>query len=317
MRNPFGLATGGLSRGWRASAALLLALVIGSAGLTSMAQAADNASIGVWLQAEQVGARRTICVGDSVELRLTAWKRVGARMSDSMRRLAGLDIAASVVGSDGVGSISPASRATSLASNPISTTFFAFKAEKPGTAILSFTARVNQVVFLGLVVSGNTVKVQVRIQVQDCEFQVLATSTWAVPGEAGLTLMARIEFAGVALMPGESDRYRGEARVQWIVVAGQVGNCQGTLPPDSRAEVHIFPGRRDRITVDVSYDTATVPLVVDCGAAGGTRDVQITPDPLTFIVPRAGGQQKLSHLLRGPQDTDGRAFLVVRSTQDQ
>ena len=46
----------------------------------------------------------------------------------------------------------------------------------------------------------------------------------------------------------------------------------------------------DEFIVDVSYDTATVSIVVDCSGAGGTMDVQVTPDPVTVTVPTTGGQ---------------------------
>jgi len=76
MRKRLGLTRGWLSGGWRALTVLLLALAINSVTQTPLAQAAGSTSIGIYLRAQQVGARRTICVGDSVQIRLSAHKRV-------------------------------------------------------------------------------------------------------------------------------------------------------------------------------------------------------------------------------------------------
>ena len=68
----------------------------------------------------------------------------------------------------------------------------------------------------------------------------------------------------------------------------------------------------DEFIVDVSYDTATVSIVVDCSGAGGTMDVQVTPDPVTVTVPTTGGQQPKAQVIRGPGDTPGSAVVIVR-----
>ena len=149
-----------------------------------------------------------------------------------MRRLAGVNVAASVVGSGGVGTISPANSYTSLDSNPIGTTYFAFHAEKPGTVIVQFSARVNEVTFLGIPVSGNTVRTQTLFQVEDCKYQVSVTSRWTVPGVARITLMARITIAGMVEDGG--GHYSGTARVQWAVSSRRVGDCEGTLRRTAR-----------------------------------------------------------------------------------
>lgn len=315
MRKPHGLTLGQASHAWRALPILLLALAMGGAGQTSLAQAAGSSSIGIWLQATQVGARRTLCVGDTVQVRLTVLKRIGVEGNFALRLLAGVNIAASVVGSGGVGTISPPSSYTALNGTPPGATYFAFKAEKPGTVIVAFRASVNPVTFLGFVVSSNTVRTQTLFQVEDCKYRVSATSRWTVPGEARINLLARIQIAGMVEDGG--GHYRGTARVQWFVSDSQVGDCQGTLTPDSQAEVVGQVFGPDEFVVDISYDTATVKIVADCQGTGGTREVQVSPDQVTFTVPTTGGQQPLSQMLRGPGDTPGSVTVIVKRATGQ
>lgn len=301
--------------GWRALPIFLLALAIGGAGPASLALAAGRTSIGVWLVAEQVGAKRTICVGDDVAFRLTVQKRIGVEGSYALRLLAGVNVAASVVGSGGVGHITPANGATQLWTDPPGGAYFTFTADKPGTVILQFVARVNQATFLGIPVSGDSVRTQALVQVEDCKYQISATSHWTVPGPAKIRLMARIVVAGMVEDGG--GHYSGTARVQWIASASQVGDCQGTLPPDSQAQVIGQIDGPDAFIVDISYDTATVPLVMDCKGVGGTMQVQITPAPVTLTVLPTGGQLPLAQVLHGPEDTTGSVVVIVKRAKGQ
>jgi hypothetical protein len=297
-------------------AVLLLTLVLSGARHASTVQAAPpGGSIGIWLLADPVGANRTLCVGDQVQIRLTALKRVGTEGAFALRRLVGVNIAAAVVGSGGVGSISPASSATTLSSHLVGAAYFSFEAEKPGTVIVEFTARVNRVMLLGYEVTGSTVKTQVVMQVEDCKYRVSLISRWRVPGEAQLTLTARVMIAGMVEDGG--GHYSGTARVQWIVYAGQVGDCQGTLPPDSQARVVGQVYGPDEFILDVDYDTALVPLAVDCKGAGGNMEFPVTPAPLTFSVSAGGGQTSLAQVLRGPGDTPGVVTVVVKRAAGQ
>ena len=297
-------------------ALIVVALALGASGL-SAAQAAPGGAgnITAWLQAEQVGARRTLCVGDTVQVRVRVLTRVGVEGSYAWGRVLGINIAAAVVGSGGVGSISPPSSQTSASSNPPGAVYFAFKAEKTGTVIVAFRGRVNAVTFLGLPVSGDVIRTQILFQVEDCKYRFTAMSRWRVPGEANLSLVARIVIAG--LVEDGGGHYRGTARVQWFTAASQVGDCSGTLPPDSQAEVTGQVYGPEEFVIDIDFDTANIPLSIDCQGAGGNMTVPVTPSAVTFTLPATGGDFSDQQILKGPENTPGTITVHVQRATGQ
>jgi hypothetical protein len=302
---------------WRWLTSLVLVGLLSGLAPMPLARAAPagTGSVGVWLQAEQVGAQRTLCVDDVVQIRLRVIKRIGVEGEFALRQLVGVNVQAAVVGSGGVGSVSPASSATRLSSHPPGVAYFSFKAEKPGTVIVSFRASVVQATFLGIPVSGGTVGTQLVFQVEDCKYRVSLLSRWRVPGEAQLTLLAKVQIAGMVEDGG--GHYRGTARVQWAANAGVVGDCQGMLLPDSQAEVTGQVYGPDEFIVDVDYGTSNTPLTIDCRGTGGTVPYALTPAPLTFSVTAEGGRLTLEQVLRGPEDTPGTVIVIVKRAQGQ
>jgi hypothetical protein len=264
---------------------------------------------------QPVGARRTLCVGDEIQLRALVYQRVGQEGDYALGTVVGIPITGAVVGSGGVGSLSPGSTTTRLNANPPGAAYFGFKAEKPGTVILTFQARVNRVAVFGLELRGDTLKTETLLQIEDCKYRVSLNSRWQVPGEANLALRARVSFAGMVEDGG--GHYSGTARVQWVVVAGQVGDCQGTLPPDSTASLTGQVYGPDEFVIDVDFDPAQVPIQVDCRGTGGTRTVEITPAPVTFIVPATGGNLTLVQELRGPPTPPGQVSIRVQRAAGQ
>lgn len=298
---------------------VVLALLAGGMGQTPLAQAApaNDASIGVWLMAEQVGVRHTICVGDEVQIRIMVLKKIEvAGRGPVLGRLPGVNVRAAVVGSGGVGSISPANSSTSLRSNPIGATYFTFKAEKPGVVFIDFKATVNRITFLGLEVSGDTVTAQTGVQVEDCKYRLSLTSRWQVAGEANIKIVARIKIAGMVEDGG--GHYSGTARVMWLVFAGDVGDCSGIIPPDSTAEAVGQVYGPEEFIVDVAYETAPVTIDVNCKGAGGGQQILLSPKPVTFSVPASGGNQTLAHILIGPDGPmQGTVVVIVQRAQGQ
>jgi hypothetical protein len=292
---------------------LLLALVMGSAGQAVTARAATpsrDGQIGIWLVADQVGARRTLCVGDEVLIRLTVYKavQVDGRVLSSV--LAGVNVEASMVGRTGIGSVRPGSSVTRVSGTPPGTTYFTFKAENPGTASVLFKAQVNARSFLGLGFGSQLLRADTTFTVEDCKYRVTATSNWRVPGEASIAILARIVIAGmVEIGPGQ---YRGQARVQWYVSASRVGDCSGALPPESLGQVDGELVDREHMLIDVTYETAIVTLTVDCRGAGGTRPVQLTPDTVNFVIPPLGGNRTQPHGLSGPEYMMGTVTAIVQ-----
>jgi hypothetical protein len=297
----------------RCPALLLLALVMGSAGQIPAARAASpsrDGQIGIWLVAEQVGARRTLCVGDEVQIRLAVYKAVQVDGRVLSSRLAGINVEASMVGRTGIGSARPGTSVTRVSGTPPGTTYFAFKAENPGTVSVLFKARVNQLSFLGLEAGGQSLRTDITFTVEDCKYRVTVTSRWQVPGEANIAIVARIHIAGmVEVGPGQ---YRGQARVQWYVSLSQVGDCSGALPPESQGQVDGTLLDPEHMLIDVTYETAIVTLAVDCRGAGGPRPVQLTPDTVSFVIPPFGGNRTQAHVLSGPEQMIGTVTARVQ-----
>jgi hypothetical protein len=233
----------------------------------------------------------------------------------ALRQLAGVEVAASIVGSGGVGSISPPSSYTSLTSHPPGAAYFSFKAEKPGSVIVAFNAHISTLTFLGRPVTGNTIGTQRLLTVEDCKYRVSLFSRWRVPGEAPVTILAKVHIAGMVEDGG--GHYSGTARVQWAAQAGAVGDCQGSLLPDSQATVTGQVYGPEELVVDVNYDTSSAPINIDCDGVSGTMPYTLTPDPLTFSVSASGGQLTLAHLLRGPGDIPGTVVVIVKRAQGQ
>lgn len=296
-------------RGWRWLALLALALALGRPTRLTPAEAAPASagSVTVWLAAQVVGPPRTICVGDSVTIRATVYKRMEVEgrgvVTGSLLRVR---VGATATG--GAGSVSPATSATRLANDGFASTSFVFHAEKAGAATIAFRATVGQLVILGARLTTENLVTVVALTVVDCEYRVTATSTWRVPGEAQITLAAKITFAG--LRADDEGGYVGTARVRWLASAGQVGDCSGALVPDSTAEI-TAQKLGAAFVMDIVYATGTVTLDVDCKETGGTRAVPVTPDALHVSVPTSGAVRPLPHVLRGPAVMPGRAVISV------
>ncbi len=290
---------------------LTLLLAFGS-GPAALAHAAPdgNARIATWLFAQQVGAQHTICVGDDVQLRVLVIKQVDVPGRGLVPyRLAGQTITAHTIGD--AGTVSPGSARTVASANPPGAAYFSFHAERAGTASVIFNATVDPRVFLGLSIGGQALKTDLTLTVEDCKYRLTTLSTWRVPGEANLTFVARISIAGMVEDGG--GHYSGTARVQWTASAGVVGDCSGTVPPDSQATATVQVVGRNDLVLNLLYDTANVPLVVDCKETGGTRDVTVTPDEVETNYPILGGRSTLGQILRGPEDQPG--TIKIRLTR--
>lgn len=284
---------------WRALTILALAVAIGSAGQPSLVQAAGSSNIGIWLQAEQVGGIRTICVGDTVYFRLRVIKRIGVEGEFSLRMTAGINVAAEVAdGSGGVGSISPPSSYTSLDSFPMpGTTSFGFKAEKAGRATLFFSARVNQVWFLGYEVSFNTVRTQVQLKVEDCEYAVTATSRWH-----GFGLNYTALVSDIRLSSSGGGRYTGSGLWTFLMTDNPAFSCAPTTqiyqaPVELTGQLD-----GDQLTVEVAYERPTGWYhgrhhFSDCNFTNSESSVNQFPEPITFTVRASGATLSLVHTL--------------------
>ena len=309
---------------WRSVVmALVLALVVGSAGQPSPARAAPAGDATLWigLFAEKIGGERTICTGDKVLIRVRVVQRIeiiGSEENYSLAPSIGVEVGASVDG-NGVGRISPAKNTTRLDSEPMGATYFTFSAEKPGATTVVFQAKLNTRVVLGFVLSSITIPpTRVPLTVIDCSYKVTAISRWS---GFGLNYVAMIDQAGLtADAPGH---YTGTATVNWVIT--QMDSTAGCI-----SHATTFTSQADltgdtdedgqQLVVDLAYQLAEVKATwyhyfSDCTATNSHELVSYTPDPLTLSVPASGGvssqSQALVDMLPSAQNMAGSADVVV------
>jgi hypothetical protein len=292
-------------------ATLTLALAVGSAGQLPRTQAAPagNTSIDIWLTAKQVGGKHTLCVGDEVSIRVTVWERtevvgeVGGGYG--LGRLGGVEVVASVDGS-GVGTISPAAAMTKMSMD--SRADFTFTAEKPGTTVVHFQAKVNTHWLLGLLeLGGNNITADVPLMVEDCKYKVTAVSRWSIPGGIHINYVATIDVAGMTEDSDRGGHYVGTASVTWQIANGTAGDCSSTQsagPSEAWLEGQVHG---DDLAVTVFYNRVVVSNHIVCrnseGEINGDYDYSLYPDTFVFSVSASGGMDGHKHNLLEPEGT--------------
>ncbi len=290
-------------------AALALALAVGSAGQLprTQAAAAANTSIDFWLEAEQLGGKHTICVGDKVSIRVSLWRDIGVDLEPVSARWAGANVEASVDGS-GVGTISPAKATTTLEGDVAGSTVFTFSAKAPGTTIVRFQAKVNQLWLLGLGLGGDTIRGSVPLTVEDCVYKVTTISRWVVPmaPEIGdLTYVALMTDAGMTAATDFPAHWTGAGSVTWTIspATAPAGDCTGTFTPGSptAAKLDALVAEKVKLDLDVSYDDMVVADFVDCIEASWTFHWKMSPEPGRFRPSIVGGAVTMhDHYLETP-----------------
>jgi len=302
---------------------LALAVAIGSAGQTSLVQAAGSSNIGIWLEAQP--GIRTICVGDLVYFQLRVIKRIGVEGESSLRMIAGINVAAEVADGDGgVGSISPPNSYTSLNSFPMpGTTTFDFKAEKAGRATVFFSARVNQVWFLGYEVSFNTVMTQVQLKVEDCEYSVTAATSWHGQALDWTALVSDVRMSSTG-----GGKYRGWGLWTFTMTEspGKTGCAPHTktfqAPVELTGELNL---QGDQLIVKVSYERPLGEWIGyrDCIYPSDSTTLIEFPEPLNFSIPASGASLSFSQTLLNITGLDvynipgGRVIIIVRPVAPQ
>lgn len=290
---------------------LVLALLSMSQSLPVNAAPASAGSVRIFMSATKIGVKRTICVGDKVPIRVMIKSEVDPNVEKAFVTVyGGLKVTASVNGGNSVGTISPEKSTTSLKSDPVGAAMFTFTAGKAGTATINFSGKLNELSVFSLKVSSNTVRAYINLKVEDCKYRFSSTSVWSVPGEAHITLIARIDVAG--MKDNGDGTFEGKAQVNWSAYASQVGDCSGMLVPDSQATVFgLMSKASNQITWDVSFTPATAKLKIDCQETSATRDIPLKPDPVTFTASVNGGGKNKPQMLRGPEDMPGIATVKV------
>lgn len=182
---------------------------------------------------------------------------------------------------------------------------FTFYSKQAGTTTLKLTTTNN----------GQVVTANVPVTVEKCEVELTSISTWDIPGEAHLGLIASIHRA--PMNADDQGHLTGTANVKWFLAAGRVGDCVGdvTLVNENVADLTGQVGADGQVTVNVFYQPAEVTLTDTCANAEGsiTRDRTVLVDAaaLTLTFPADGGTVTVSHALTAPDPVAGSAVVVV------
>lgn len=313
---------------WRALfIALVLALSVGSVGLTEPAQAAPAATeFHFYLKAKKDRRNATICVGDKVPIsaEVTRAEFVGNQGSNR-QNVPGIQVDASM--SNAIGTLTPRSSHTGWRPLKPGTANFILTAEKAGTTTITFKGMITQTswwsTWVGpLEVEVSFVEDQLTIKVEDCEYKVNTISRWEQDG-GYFTVYATINGARMK-RDVEGGPYTGTASVDWTIIPNlDLSGCTMSamvVPPSEAFLYGKIDG--DDLYVDVSFDPSIFePVKIACpnlpGSPSGSASAafKVTPEPMTRKVPYTGGSSEKSQGLTN--FPPGRGFILVRRVKGQ
>jgi hypothetical protein len=167
---------------------------------------------------------------------------------------------------------------------------------------------------------SNTIAKSVPVIVKNCEYKVDLTSSWTIPGEANLSVMAWFDEAMLERTDADGQNYNGLAEVHWKVAISGVGDCQITNTSVEGGNSHL-EGQKDnngaRLVVDLTFEPAVLSANGFCKRNGISIDtnitVQFTPGALRLAVPSdtGGASSQTQDIKVEGQTYTGNTFIVV------
>ncbi len=303
--------------------ALVLALVIGGAGEMPQAQAAPAGQWNVFFSMVVVGKPKT-----KLRCKETVTYSVKIEFEKPLippptptpgffggMAAANINVMASSANKDAGDFINNNSLTTVATGDDLSgllVATFQFKANKPGTTILTFEAEVQ----------GESISTELPVNVLPCKFKVKTNSKASVPGEANINIVAISGDAEITEGDGEGP-LTGSTSVNLVLSMSSVLDCHGTSASgSSNAELSGSLDDNGQLTLDVTYQTANITVPVYCvGSDGGTIDTTqsfpLTPDPVHISVASSGGVLNQSQAIQGPGTASGEVTISVIPVEDQ
>lgn len=266
---------------WRTvSMALVLALIIGSAGQTPLAQAAP-ARVPVKVYMDIVSPKTTVCAGKTViyEARVYTPPTTIVGIKVDRYALSGIKVEASSQDKN-VGDFTGTKKGfvtrNTTALQPLDdfettphSAYFTFKAKKAGKTTLYFEG----------VAHGQYVSFDVPVKVINCKYKVKIVSKWS----AGMTIVAT-SSDGV-MTADENGYFTGSANVNWVtsILCG----IKSPIAP-SKADLTGTINESDQLVVKITFQPTSSSGGGNCGAAGVSTSNFLTPAPLTIRVATTG-----------------------------
>lgn len=297
-----------------------LALVIGSTGQTSPAQAAP-AGVPDKPYMDIVNPKTTVCVGKTVqyEARVVIPPHTTAGITFSPYALDAIKVEAFSVDKN-VGDFLNTRRGSSTRTtgstdevvdldNPElepgpHAAYFSFKAKKAGRTTLYFEG----------IARGQYVSFEVPVRVIDCKYKVVTTSQMSACYPGGCIKFLGVILRGRVTADETGHIFAGTAPVVWLSTS-QVPNCGAVNSLGiSKVNMRGTLNESGQLLLELGYDPVTFADVVTCpGLGSGSSNLLVTASPLKVTVRSATGVMvNLNQQLNGgPGSAPGSANVYV------
>ena len=306
---------------------IALALVTGSVGQTSQAQAAADNPADVYFEVSaNPQSPPPLCINQQLKIYVSINKNITKVINEKAYNLprgavTGVKVTGSM--SKDVGTLESKKPEVSFGDDELAVlqpkgigqADFVFTAKKPGTTTLTFTANVPgawtgsaEALALGKSYPAN--KAEIKVRVIPCKFKVKTASNFSAQG---VNLAAIMDGE---MKADEQGNFTGSATVNWIGGFASFGTC-GAAYYDVASSQADLTGRHDdeggQLAVEVNYLGAVLTMS-GCASASGT----VVPDPLALNIPSSGGVSTQSQDLHEPNYFSfyGSAVIVVTPVED-
>ena len=296
--------------------ALVLALTIGGAGQTPLAQAAAADAVEIKFELKVYPEKLPrICPKKALTLYASVSKTVNKVIGGKPFELPG-DAPGPLVSGSVVSGSGELKKQLVEIDTPGSAVPFVFTADKPGKVTLKFTASIkNSWIGANEEVIGSGVKVEKEVTVKvGCKVKVGTVSQFSAQGAK---LVATMDGE---MKSDEQGNFTGSATVNWVggLTVGY-RDCSGVIDvASSQADLTGNQDDSDRLAAEVTYLPAALTHTFDCGASQ-TIQTQVIPDPLVYSGPSFGGVSTQSQDLYEPTyyAMHGSAVIVVVPEEDE
>ena len=286
--------------------ALLLALALGSAGQTPLAQAARPAGASVRYYMDVVNPRTTLCTGEKVKYTVRVYSQflsappgwTDPELPDPFA-LQGVKVEANAV-PESIGTFTRPNLARvtgSLSDAPNSYVIGFTAGKKPGKATLYFEGAV-----AGYDINMDYVSFNVAVKVINCKYKVTIVSKW----KAGMTSVATMKGE---LKSDEKGYFTGSANVNWVtsILCG----IKSPIAP-SKADLTGTINESGQLVVKITFGPASSVGGGSCDAGGVSTSNSVTPVTLTITVAAKGQVLRKSHVVKAENGSfPGSATITV------
>ncbi len=181
---------------------------------------------------------------------------------------------------------------------------FKFKAKKAGTTTLYFEGLVGK----------EYVSDKVDVKVLPCNLKVKTTSLW---NNGPISLVALLDGE---MKADDQGQFTGTTTVNWDAIFTipdgntACGGSRDVSATDSQADLTGSVSDSGQVTVNITYQPTTFSISGSCSPGGGSGEETMIPTPLAITVASSGGVSTQAQTLTG---ISGLATIVVVPVDDE